>query len=98
MAVQKLKDKFKRLVTMITKQLEGKGNTWPLYTAVSAYAMNTFASKALQDLSPFELVFAKPPRDLTGMKIEPLDKIPLKYHTYMALLYARAKYVRDLAP
>ena len=42
---------------MITKQLTGQGATWPLYASVAAYAMNTFASKALQGLTPFELVF-----------------------------------------
>ena len=41
---------------MITKHLIGKGSTWPLYTSVVAYAMNTFASKALQGFTPFELV------------------------------------------
>ena len=43
---------------MISKHLTEKGLSWPLYAAISAYAMNTFASNALQGLSPFELVFA----------------------------------------
>ena len=46
---------------MINKHLTQKGASWPLYAAVSAYAMNTFASTALQGLSPFELVFARKP-------------------------------------
>ena len=41
---------------MINKHLMQKGASWPLYAAVSAYAMNTFASTALQGLFPFELV------------------------------------------
>ena len=44
---------------MINKHLMQKGASWPLYAAVSTYAMNTFASTALQGLSPFELVFAQ---------------------------------------
>ena len=44
---------------MINKHLTQKGASWPLYAAVSAYAMNTFTSMALQGLSPFELVFAR---------------------------------------
>ena len=44
---------------MINKHLTAKGASWPLYATVSAYAMNTFASTALQGLSPFELVFAE---------------------------------------
>ena len=47
---------------MINKHLMQKGASWPLYAAVSAYAMNTFASTALQGLSPFKLVFARKPR------------------------------------
>ena len=43
-----------------------KGASWPLYAAVSAYAMNTFVSTALQGLFPFELVFARKPQQLTS--------------------------------
>ena len=46
---------------MITKELQGTGSTWKLYVSVAAYTMNTFASKALQGFSPFELVFASKP-------------------------------------
>ena len=46
---------------MINKHLTQKGASWPLYAAVSAYAMNTFASTTLQGLSPFELVFTRKP-------------------------------------
>ena len=46
---------------MINKHLMQKGASWPLYAAISAYAMNTFVSTALQGLSPFELVFARKP-------------------------------------
>ena len=37
---------------MINKHLTQKGASWPLYAAVSAYAMNTITSTALQGLSP----------------------------------------------
>ena len=52
---------------MITKQLQGTGSTWPLYASVTTYAMNTFASKALQGFSLFELVFARKPCNLTSV-------------------------------
>ena len=32
---------------MLAKHLTGKGEMWPLYTAVAAYVMNAFASSAL---------------------------------------------------
>ena len=72
---------------MITKQLQGKGNTWPLYASVAAYAMNTFASKALQGLSPFELVFARKPRDLTSVQFKPLSEYPIPIRENVELLY-----------
>ena len=40
---------------MINKHVSYKGSSWPLYAAVSAYIMNTFACTALKGLLPFEL-------------------------------------------
>ena len=57
----KAERQIKTIGNMINKHLMQKGASWPLYAAVSAYAMNTFASTALQGLSPFELVFARKP-------------------------------------
>ena len=57
---------------MINKHLTQKGASWPLYAAVSAYAMNTFMSTTLQGLSPFELVFARKPRQLTSFELPKL--------------------------
>ena len=39
---------------MITNHLIGKGETWPLYTAVAADAINTFTSPALSYFSPLD--------------------------------------------
>ena len=63
---------------MITKHLIGKGNTWPLYASVAAYTMNTFASKALQGFTPFELVFARKPHDLSPIQFKPLAEYPIE--------------------
>ena len=57
----KAKRQIQTIGNMINKHLMQKGASWPLYAAVSTYAMNTFASTALQGLSPFELVFARKP-------------------------------------
>ena len=54
----KAEQQIQTIGNMINKHLSNKGTSWPLYAAMSAYAMNTFASNALQGLSPFELVFA----------------------------------------
>ena len=76
---------------MINKHLTQKGASWPSYAAVSAYAMNTFASAALQGLSPFELVFARKPRQLTSFEIPKLSSIHIKYREFFRLLVDRAK-------
>ena len=81
---------------MIAKQLQGTGNTWPLYASVAAYAMNTFASKALQGFSPFELVFARKPRDLTSIQFKPLSEYPIPLREYVDLLQKRAQFIRQL--
>ena len=71
---------------MINKHLTQKGASWPLYAAVSAYAMNTFASTALQGLSPFELVFARKPRQLTSFELPKLTSFPVEYREFSRLL------------
>ena len=40
---------------------------WPLFVTTTAYAMNTFASEALNGFSPFQLVFVCDPLDLTSL-------------------------------
>ena len=74
----------------------GKGDTWPLYAAMSAYAMNTFASVALDGLSPFELVFARKPRQLTSIELPKLNEVDLPYKTFFQLLYDKAQFMRDM--
>ena len=81
---------------MINKHLTQKGASWPLYTAVSAYAMNTFASTALQGLSPFELVFARKPQQLTSFELPKLTSFPVEYREFFRLLLDRAKMYRDM--
>ena len=81
---------------MITKQLTGQGMTWPLYASVAAYAMNTFVSKALQGLTPFELVFARKPRDLSSVQFKPLAEYPIELHSYVELLLKRAQFIRSV--
>ena len=81
---------------MINKHLSGKGSTWPLYAAMSAYAMNTFVSNALQGLSPFELVFARKPRQLTSFEIPKLTTIDPEYREFFKLLMEKAQLYRDM--
>ena len=81
---------------MINKHLAQKGAAWPLYAAVSAYAMNTFVSTALQGLSPFELVFARKPRQLTSFELPKLSSFPVEYREFFRLLLDRAKMYRDM--
>ena len=81
---------------MINKHLTAKGASWPLYASISAYAMNTFASTALQGLSPFELVFARKPRHLTSFEISKITSFPVEYREFFNLLIERARLYRDM--
>ena len=81
---------------MISKHLTGKGSSWPLYATISMYAMNTFASNALQGLSPFELVFARKPHQLTSLEMPKLNTIEPEYREFFKLLMEKAKMYRDM--
>ena len=48
---------IKTVSDIIVKHLWDKGQMWPLFLTTAAYAMNTFASEALNGFSPFQLVF-----------------------------------------
>ena len=86
--------KCKRQIWMISeilmKHLWDKGQMWPLFATIAAYAMNTFASEALSGLSPFQLVFLRDPPDLTSLSFPKIDTIPVKYREIYNLLPARA--------
>ena len=79
---------------MITKQLKEKGETWPLYASVAAYAMNTFVSRALNGFSPFEFVFARKPRDLSSVGLKAIHEYPIALREYAELLHKRAEFIR----
>ena len=64
---------------------------WPLFTTTAAYAMNTFASEALNGFSLFQLVFVCDPPDLTSLSFPKIDTIPVVYREYNNLLLARAR-------
>ena len=81
---------------MINKHLSHKGASWPSYASMSAYAMNTFASNALQGLSPLELVFARKPRQLSGFELPKLNTIDPDYREFFTLLMNKAKMYRDM--
>ena len=76
---------------MINKHLTQKGASWLSYAIVSSYAMNSFASTALQGLSPFELVFARKPRQLSSCEIPKIISFPVEYWEFFRLLLDRAK-------
>ena len=81
--------------TTIMKHLWDKGQMWPLF-ATTAYAMNTFASKALSGFSPFQLVFLRNPPDLTSLSFPKIDTIPVKHREYYNLLLTRAQFIGRL--
>ena len=62
----------------------------------AAYVMNTFASEALNDFSPFQLVFFHDSPDLTSLSFPKIDTIQVTYREYYNLLLARAQMVGRL--
>ena len=92
----KAEGQIQMIGNMISKHLTGKGLSWPLYAAISVYAMNTFASNALQGLSPFELVFARKPLKLTSLEMPKLNTIKPEYREFFKLLMEKAKMYRDM--
>ena len=58
--------------------------------------MNTFASTALQGLSPFELVFVRKLQQLTSFELPKLTSFPVEYREFFRLLLDRAKMYRDM--
>ena len=69
---------------------------WPLFVTTAAYAMNTFASKAVNGFSSFQLVFVRDPPDLMSLPFPKIDTIPVAYREYYILLLARAQMVGRL--
>ena len=89
----KVERQIKTVSDIIVKHLWDKGQMWSLFVTTAAYAMNTFASKALNGFPPFQLVFVHDPSDLTSQSFPKIDTIPVVYREYYNLLLARAQMV-----
>ena len=92
----KVERQIKTISDIIVKHLWDKGQMWPLFVTTAAYAMNTFASEALNCFSLFQLVFVHDPPDLTSLSLPKIDTIPVMYREYYNLLLARAQMVGTL--
>ena len=92
----KVERQIKTISDIIVKHLWDKGQMWPLFATTAVYAMNTFASEALNGFSPFQLVFVHDPLDLTSLSFPKIDTIPVTYREYYNLLLARAQMVGRL--
>ena len=89
------KRQIKTISDIIVKHLWHKGQMWLLFTTTAAYAMNTFASEALNGFSPSQLVVVCDPPDLTSFSFPKIDIIPVAYREYYNLLLARAQRLVD---
>ena len=92
----KCERQIKAICEIIVKHLWDKGQMWPLFTMMAAYAINTFASEALSGFSSFQLVFLQDPPDLTSLSFLKIDTIPVNYHEYYNLLLARAQMIGQI--
>ena len=92
----KVERQIKTVRDIIVKHLWDKGQMWPLFVTTAAYAMNTFASEALNGFSPFQLVFIHDPSDPMSLSFPKIDTIPVANREYCNLLLARAQMVGRL--
>ena len=92
----KCERQIKTISEIIVKHLWDKGQMWPLFATIAAYAMNTFAFEALSSFSPFQLVFLLAPPDLASLSFLKIDTIPVNYCEYYNLLLARAQMIARL--
>ena len=92
----KVERQIKTASDIIVKHLWDKGQMWPLFVTTAAYTMNTFASKAMNGFSPFQLVFVHDPPDLTSLSFPKIDTIPVAYREYYNLLLASAQMIGRL--
>ena len=89
----KVERQIKTVSDIKVEHLWDKGQMWSLFVTTPAYAMNTFASEALNGFSPFQLVFICDPPDLTSLSFPNIDTIPVTYRECYNLLLARAQMV-----
>ena len=92
----KVERQIKTVSDIIVKHLWDKGQMWPLFVTTAAYAMNTFASEALNGFSRFQLVYIHDPPDLTSLSFPKIDTIPVVCREYYNLILARAQMVGRL--
>ena len=92
----KVERQIKTVSDIIVKHLWNKGQMWLLFVTTASYAINTFASEALNGFSPFQLVFVHDPPDLTNLSFPKIDTIPVAHREYFNLLLARAQMVGRL--
>ena len=92
----KAERQIKTVSDIIVKHLWDKGQMWPLFVTTAAYAMNTFASEALNGFSPFQFIFVHDPLDLTSLSFPKIDTILVMYREYYNLLLARAQMIGRL--
>ena len=74
---------IRTLNDIITKCLVGTGSYWPLYIAPAMFAMNCQVSQ-VTGLSPFQMVYSKPPPDKLAFDFDPINSgIKLDTKLYM---------------
>ena len=86
----KIERQIKTINDIIVKHLWDKGQMWTLFVTAAAYAMNTFASEALNHFCPIQLVFVCNPPDLISLSFPKIDTILVTYRECYNLLLARA--------
>ena len=71
------------LSKLLVSHLKGTGRNWTAYVAPCVYAYNSFPLSILNNKSPYELLYARPPKDIAGLHMSNLPNIPVTYKEYL---------------
>lgn len=86
---------IRTLSDFLKVNLEPFGRDWPMYVPTSCYSYNVFSSPQLGNMSPYELVFAREPKNLANISFEPLATLSHDYHDYADHLKRKFQHISE---
>ena len=92
----KTEERIKQLSALMLKDMEGKGDQWPLFCLPAAWSLNTSPSPALSGLTPWELVKGRKPVNLLNYQCHPIPPEHVTHHEYYQALQERMRFSQQL--
>jgi hypothetical protein len=89
---------IKTLSEVLIGKIKNYGNLWPIFVSAATYAINTAPCTLLDGLSPYEMLFARPPRDPMGLTTNVLiPEAPMAVQEYITSLKKRLELIGTTA-